>query len=228
MKIGDIKGLGKVYDENGEVILKFNEKVEKKFEAKCRGGAFRKRRKRFYEINFLKGRGKFTVTEQRIVFIREPLSYVQIIGQFSPLGIAGKGGAIDWATKARRVREWGGKEFFEIPFDEITMLRVNIIGTYIECTTVAGKYNMTASPIVGTILRETLLKNGYKINKKGFVEPPLGYVPKKKEESQDVQRRKRKSFKERLSEMTLKDILLWVLQVLIVIFMIGFFILITQ
>jgi hypothetical protein len=130
MKIGDLDGQNKIYDENHDPILSEGETIKDRFFGICINWATRKKGKLHGIMNF-EGQGEFFVTERRVLFLRNPREF--------PAGYwaAGrqKGGLVgdelvgggDWQyalARSNRTKEKGGLEFLEIEIEEIK--RINI------------------------------------------------------------------------------------------------------
>jgi hypothetical protein len=120
MRIGNIDGLGIIYDENGEIILGNNEKLVDKFKAKC-AVIYKKDQKEFgYKSLFIRGEGTILLTNRRFVFIREPLSVLEIIDQHGAGGLHLSAKDIQ---KAKNIRQAKAKEY--VSFDLYEISRIN-------------------------------------------------------------------------------------------------------
>jgi hypothetical protein len=130
MKIGDLDGQDIIYDKNGEPILRDGESIKDRFFGICINWATRKKGKLHGIMNF-EGQGEFFITENRLLFLRQPREY--------PAGYWAtgrqKGGLVgdelvgggDWQyalARSNRTKEKGGLEFLEVELDEIK--RINI------------------------------------------------------------------------------------------------------
>jgi hypothetical protein len=74
MKIGDIDGLGEIYDKLGRVLYGKNENFIDEFEGKCKSWGVKSTRG-LIVIRDFSCNGKFIVTNKRIVFLGEPKEY---------------------------------------------------------------------------------------------------------------------------------------------------------
>jgi len=130
MKIGDVEGKGKIYNEEGEPILLGDENIRGRFRGTCINWATRKRGKIHGIMNF-EGEGEFIVTDKRLVFLRRPREFPPgywAVGRQSG-GLVGDElvGGGDWQyalARSNRAKEMGGLEFLEIGLGEIE--RINI------------------------------------------------------------------------------------------------------
>lgn len=130
MKIGDVEGMGAIYNEEGEPILLKNESIQGRFIGSCLNWATRKRGKIHGIMNF-EGEGEFIVTDKRLLFLRSPRDFPPgywAVGRQSG-GLVGDElpGGGDWQyalARSNRAKEMGGFEFLEIDLDEIK--RINI------------------------------------------------------------------------------------------------------
>jgi hypothetical protein len=130
MNIGDIDGRGTIYDDKNQVILKPEEKIEKRFSGTCLNWATRKKG-RIHGIKNFEGPGEFIITSQRLLFLRQPRIYPAgyfAVGRQSG-GLVGDEivGGGDWQyalARSNRTKEHGGLEFLEVKLGEIK--RINI------------------------------------------------------------------------------------------------------
>ncbi len=130
MRIGDVEGKGEIYDQEGVPILLKYEKVKKRFRGMLLNWATRKKGKIHGILNF-EGEGEFILTDQRLLFLREPREFPPgywATGRQSG-GLVGdelRGGG-DWQyalARSNRAKDLGGLEFVEVWLDEIK--RINI------------------------------------------------------------------------------------------------------
>ncbi|UCE37607.1 MAG: hypothetical protein JSW00_19515 [Thermoplasmata archaeon] len=130
MKIGDLEGKGKLYDEEGEAILQSDEHIKKRFSGWCINWATRKKGKIHGIMNF-EGEGEFIITDRRLIFLRKPREFPPgywAVGREAG-GLVGDElpGGGDWQyalARSNRAKEKGGLEFLVIDFNEIK--RINI------------------------------------------------------------------------------------------------------
>lgn len=130
MKIGDVEGKGKIYNENGEPILTEEENIRERFYGLCINWATRKGGKIHGILNF-EGEGEFIVTNKRLLFLRKPREFPPgywAVGRQKG-GLVGDElvGGGDWQylqARSNRTLKMGGLEFLEVSLDEIA--RINI------------------------------------------------------------------------------------------------------
>ncbi len=130
MKIGDVEGEGKIYNDKGEPILMKNEHLIETFTGMCLNWATRKKGKLHGIMNF-EGEGEFTVTDKRLLFLRKPREFPPgywAVGRQAG-GLVGDElvGGGDWQyvlARSNRAKKMGGLEYLEIGLDEIK--RINI------------------------------------------------------------------------------------------------------
>lgn len=130
MKIGDVEGKGKIYNEDGEPILDRDEETKARFPGICLNWATRKGGKIHSIMNF-EGEGEFILTDKRLLFLREPRKFPPgywAVGRQAG-GLVGDElvGGGDWQyvlARSNRAKEMGGLEFLEIALDDIK--RINI------------------------------------------------------------------------------------------------------
>jgi len=130
MKIGDVEGKGKIYNDKGEPILQKDEKIKERFKGICINWATRKKGK-IHGIKNFEGEGEFIVTNKRLLFFRQPRKFPPgywAVGRQKG-GLVGDElvGGGDWQyalARSNRARKMGGLEFFEVGLDEIK--RINI------------------------------------------------------------------------------------------------------
>ena len=121
MLIGDIEGLNKIYDADGTLIPKKDECVMSTFNAYCRKAEKKIRLK--WRIIFYDGLGLYVFTDNRMVFLRNPIKY-ETSFKFSGSRFATLSDWEYWTNRSNKALEKSAKEFFEIPYDEIE--KVNI------------------------------------------------------------------------------------------------------
>jgi hypothetical protein len=164
MKIGDIEGKGKIYDDKGKPILKKNEQIIEIFIGTCLNWATRKKGKLHGIMNF-EGEGEFTVTDKRVLFLRKPRDFPPgywAVGRQSG-GLVGDElvGGGDWQyvlARSNRAKKMGGLEYLEIRLEELK--RINIASEnaqiYIENK---DKFRLITDKDTGEKLAEILGKN---------------------------------------------------------------------
>ena len=131
MKIGDVDGKGKIYDDGGKPILFKNEQMIDNFTGMCLNWATRKKDKLLGIMNF-EGEGDFTVTDKRLLFLRKPREFPPgywAVGRQSG-GLVGDElpGGGDWQyllARSNRAKKMGGLEYLEIELDEIKRLNIS-------------------------------------------------------------------------------------------------------
>lgn len=130
MNIGDLDGLEKIYDKDGEPILQSQEVIKTRFIGTCFNWATRKKGK-IHGIKNFEGPGEFIITNKRLLFLRSPREFPPgywATGRQSG-GLVGDEivGGGDWQyalARSNRTKEQGGLEFIDIDFEEIK--RINI------------------------------------------------------------------------------------------------------
>ena len=130
MKIGDLEGKGKIYSDDGTLILHKGETIKKRFKGTCLNWATRKRSK-IHGIKNFEGEGEFIVTDKRVLFLRQPREFPPgywAVGRQSG-GLVGDElvGGGDWQyalARSNRAKEQGGMEYLETTLDEI--VRINV------------------------------------------------------------------------------------------------------
>ncbi len=142
MKIGDIDGKAKVYDDKGKPILKSDERVIKTFSGMSKSWAAEYHRN-MREV-FLTGtqgvhfEGEFTVTNKRVIFLAEPNHYH---AGFNAIGIWGSAmGNFQYVmSRSNLAKERNAKMYFEFDCDEIIKVEVRLISSYIYVRLPNGK-----------------------------------------------------------------------------------------
>lgn len=130
MKIGDVEGKGKIYNEEGEPILERDERIRERFRGSCLNWATRKGGK-IHGIKNFEGEGEFIVTDKRLLFLRQPREFPPgywAVGRQSG-GLVGDElvGGGDWQyalARSNRAKEMGGLEFLVIELNEIKRLNI--------------------------------------------------------------------------------------------------------
>lgn len=120
MQYGDIEGLGKIYDTEGIIIPVKNECV-----LSTSDGYLEKLEKRLrmkWRIQFFDGPGIFVLTDQRLIFIRDPILYEKKF-KFSKDRFATLADWEYWVNRSNKAIKVGAKEFVEIPYDEIEKVK---------------------------------------------------------------------------------------------------------
>ena len=132
MNLGDTDGKGKIYDEEGDLILKKGEKILGEFPTTCKTWAAPyKRGPKKAHLQGIQGihiKGRVIVTDQRVVFLGEPFHYHQ---GFDAIGIMGSSyGNFQYAMqRSKMAYKRGGKMYVEYDIDKIKKVRVYPTGT---------------------------------------------------------------------------------------------------
>lgn len=160
MRLGDVEGLGTVYRSDGSAILRSNEKIKKEMHTKFGGVRFKKE-----GLRFLPGDGKYIFTNKRLILVRRPRTAKEIRRQ-----LAGGGGPDSPAThysyfyfikREKTVRNKEDiKEFVELPYTEITALKIGLLGTLIEVQDIKREYQVFVSRKIGKMFKELLKECG--------------------------------------------------------------------
>jgi hypothetical protein len=131
MQLGDIDGIGKIYDKSGDAILKKNETLIEEFKGKCKSWGAKSKRG-FEVIKGFSCEGKFIVTNKRILFLGEPQHYhagfdvfgvpphsVSITSDFPTVG------RIQYVYRRSTItKEKNGKLYMNIPLKDIKEIKV--------------------------------------------------------------------------------------------------------
>jgi len=160
MRLGDVEGLDSIYKTDGSVILRGNEKIKKEMYTKFGGVRFKKE-----GLRFLPGDGKYIFTNKRLILVRRPRTVKEIRRR-----LAGGGGQRGPAThcsyfyfikreKAVRNKE-DIKEFVDLPYTEITALKIGLLGTLIEVQDSKREYQVFVSRKIGKMFKELLKECG--------------------------------------------------------------------
>jgi hypothetical protein len=122
MHFGDLQGKNKVYDADGEPILKKDETLDKYMKAYC-GRGWRRYKLGWRTIIF-EGEGSFYFTNERLIFIRS-LDFQPQVHTFNVKKEMGDfGGSAYRAHRANRAFQQGGYDFLEIPLNEIQKVEI--------------------------------------------------------------------------------------------------------
>lgn len=120
VRVGDSEGLEKIYNTQGGLIHRENEKILK--HKRLEYGIYKSVGKRWGKLIFEFYTGDVYKTNQRIIGIREP----------NPTKIWSRGystpGAIADAFRARDMKKKGKKEFFEVFLNEIVKCKKALLG----------------------------------------------------------------------------------------------------
>lgn len=117
MRVGDIGGLGSIYDEAGNIILKDEEKVV--LESPQDNLLVIKGKSRLFGktlLDMTKERGTLYLTDRRIVFLRKPDPWLKLRTYGNAFGL---GTAAAEAMKARDILRHQGMQFLEVYYSEI-------------------------------------------------------------------------------------------------------------
>jgi hypothetical protein len=130
MNIGDIDGKGKIYDGNGNLILKQGERLlSKKIDTECmirkRGRLGRIGEKRV----FLRGKGTLYRTNKRFVFLRMPMKLKQVASPvFGGPNIPNLVGIP--VREEDKSQDENFMAYFEIYLDEISCEKIGFISKH--------------------------------------------------------------------------------------------------
>jgi hypothetical protein len=162
MKIGDIDGKSKVYDENGKPILQSGERIEKTFPGMSKSWAAEYHRN-MREV-FLTGtqgvhfEGEFTVTNKRIIFLAEPKHFH---AGFNAIGIWGSSmGNFQYVmNRSNLAKERKAKMYFEFDCEELIRIEVGFISSYIYVRLPNGKsFRFVFDKESGRMLRDMIFE----------------------------------------------------------------------
>ena len=119
VRIGNIDGKGKIYDDRGELILNNGEQIlYKNDEKRCVDvwKGWKPSSGNNLLFNSTAEIGTTYITNQRMIHIRTPDPYRKAKDELTPLGVPS---AIPKMMKAKELLKRGGKEYCEIYFSEI-------------------------------------------------------------------------------------------------------------
>jgi hypothetical protein len=120
MRFGDLEGKKIVYDEEGILIPENNECVLSTMDGYTKKGEQKLGLK--WRVIFYDGGGVFIFTDKRLVFLRDPVKYERPY-KFSGGRFATLADWEYWTNRSNKVIEAGGKEFFEISYEEIEKIK---------------------------------------------------------------------------------------------------------
>ena len=142
MNIGDIEGMDKVYNKQGQPILRSGERVKASFLGMSKSWAAEYHRN-WREV-FLTGTqgihfdGEFTITDQRIIFIAEPKHFH---AGFNAIGVWGSSmGNFQYVmNRSNLAKERKAKMYLEIECHELIRIEVSFISSYIYLRLPTGR-----------------------------------------------------------------------------------------
>lgn len=156
MRLGDIDGKGKIYDNSGNMLFHDGECMTKKMDGMCTG--IYKKHKAGWKVIFMDGPGCFVMTNLRMVFLREPKTYPGGEDKVAKRLYSLSDGQY-WPDKADRAREKGAKEYFEILHDEVKKIKHSKKESSIFVESEEGKHKIILDNNIGETL-ENILKEG--------------------------------------------------------------------
>ena len=149
MRYGDIEGKGKVYDSDGVLIPNKNECILSTFD-----GYVEKVEKRIHlkwRPEFYDGMGIFILTDERLVFLRDPILYEKKF-KFSGKRFATLADWEYWTNRSNKAIEACAKEFIQIPYKEIEKVEKGKTLSRIFVASQENKYRVVTDSKVGTEL----------------------------------------------------------------------------
>ncbi len=117
MRVGNIGGLGSVYDHNGNPILHENEDIVREISEDnilVLKGEGRLRSKTLLDTT--KERGTLYLTDRRLIFLRRPDEWKKFYTYGNPFGMDV---AFSEASYARELEKAGGMEYLELDYGEV-------------------------------------------------------------------------------------------------------------
>ncbi len=151
MNYGDIEGIDKIYDSEGILIPKNNECILTTLDGYLE--KLEQHEHLHWRIKFFDGNGIFVLTDQRLVFLREPLKY-ETKFKFTADRFAELADWEYWTNRSNKALAAGAKEFIELPYSEILKVENGKDFSYIHITANGEKYRLLVACEVGVELEK--------------------------------------------------------------------------
>ena len=106
-----------------------------------------------WRIIFYDGLGLYVFTDNRMVFLRNPIKY-ETSFKFSGSRFATLSDWEYWTNRSNKALEKSAKEFFEIPYDEIEKVNIGSSTCRIIVNSKKEKFKFTLDADVGNVLQK--------------------------------------------------------------------------
>jgi len=157
MRYGDVIGKGTLYDGDGALIFHGDECLLESFTGEML--ALHKRHKAGWKEVLLHGPGCYALTNERLVFLREPGSYAGAKDRLARQLYSFSDGQY-WPEMARRAGEAGAKEFFEARLSEVKEVKLRSKTCMVLVDGPEGRFRFEGPRELGVALEAALAGAG--------------------------------------------------------------------